>query len=328
MATATKNAPETLLEAIRYFSDPDVALAFMVAMRWPNGVKCPRCEWDKVSFLKTRRVWKCLSCKKQFSAKVGTVLEDSAIPLEKWFPAYWMLVNCKNGISSYELGRALGVSQKSAWFMLQRLRLGLQQEPSQFSGHVEADETFIGGKARFMHKDRRERAMKGRQSGMTGKIAVMGILERSEREGASRVMTQIVPTVRRYPLQMEIRKQVRQDGQSTVYTDALKSYAVPAKWGRRDLYIHKVIDHAERYADGHVHTNGMENFWSLLKRTIKGTYVSVEPFHLFRYLDEQCYRFNQRGGNDGSRFLHAIKGLLGRRLTYRALTGSEAPQTC
>ena len=325
MATE-KPAPETLLEAVTFFSDPDVALNFVANLRWPDGVTCPRCDAREVSFLKTRRLWKCKGCKKQFSAKVGTIFEDSPIPLEKWLPAMWMLVNCKNGISSYELARALGVTQKTGWFMLHRLRAATQAKSFQkMEGHVEVDETFIGGRARYMNKARLARvygegATKGR-SGRAGKVAVMGLLERHGENGASQVRTHVVANVRRHRLQARVKMNVKMDGQSTIYSDALKSYE-----GLDDTYTHKVIDHAEAYAIGNVHTNGMENFWSLLKRTIKGTYVSVEPFHLFRYLDEQCFRFNQRKGTDGSRFIDALSAIFGRRLTYAALTTAPEPQ--
>jgi transposase-like protein len=313
--------PKTLLEAVRYFSDPDVALTFFVGVRWPNGVTCPRCQSTEAGFLKTRRIWKCRTCAKQFSAKVGTVLEDSAITLEKWIPALWLLVNCKNGISSYELARALGVTQKTAWFMLSRLRLALQDKHSggKLGGEVEVDETYIGGKARNMHAGKKARVINSSRK-TAGKVAVMGLLERHATKGRSRVRLEVVPSVRRHQLQSRVERHV-EDG-SALYTDALKSYNNLGLY-----YQHQVIDHAESYVEGNVHTNGLENFWSLLKRTIKGTYVSNEPFHLFRYLDEQAFRFNNRATDDFGRFLLGLKGVIGRRLTYTALTGSELPQT-
>jgi transposase-like protein len=228
-----------------------------------------------------------------------------------------MVVNCKNGISSYEMARALGVTQKSAWFMNHRIRLAVQEgtfEP--MSGEVEVDETFIGGAARFMHKGRREAKITG--TGGAGKTAVMGLLERHGKDGHSTVRAKVVPNVRRKTLSPEVRQQVAEG--SEVFTDALKSYADLA-----DAYNHQVIDHAECYVKGKIHTNGLENFWSLLKRSIKGTYVSVEPFHLFRYLDEQTFRFNTRKVGDGTRFLHAAAGIIGKRLTYKSLTASEVP---
>jgi transposase-like protein len=310
----------------------------MIGMRWPNGIRCPRCNSENVGDLvltfpknrkgevrKTpRRVWNCKNCRKQFTVKVGTIFEDSPLGLEKWLPATWLIVNAKNGISSCELERALGVTQKTAWFMLHRIRLAMQDGSiEKFSGRVEADETFIGGKARNMHADKRNKGLvRGR--GAVGKVAVMGLLERNSPERASRVKLQVVRNVRRSHLHKEIQKQVEQG--SELYTDALASYS-----GLEEEYIHNVIDHAECYAKGHVHTNGLENFWSLLKRGIKGTYVSVEPFHLFRYLDEQAFRFNERKGSDAQRFVRAIRGIIGKGLRYAKLTGKQGgdglPQT-
>lgn len=239
-------------------------------------------------------------------------MEDSPIGLDKWLPAIWMIVNAKNGVSSYEIHRALGITQKSAWFLLHRIRLAMQAKSwsKQLSGHVEIDETFIGGKARFMHKASRKRVG---DTGFVGKVAVMGLLERR-----GEVRCQIVPNTRRKSLEPIVKAHI--EAGTNVYSDNLPSY--------RSLdeaeYIHKVIDHAERYVDGNIHTNGIENFWSLLKRCIKGTYVSVEPFHLFRYLDEECFRFNKRMGNDLYRFLEVAKCLTGRRLTFEELTAKAA----
>jgi len=327
------NWPETLQQAVVYFADPDRCLEAAISLRWPGGqVTCPTCGSPDVHFIATRRIWRCKGrphTKKQFSVKVGTIMEDSPIALDKWMVAMWLLSSAKNGISSYELSRAIGITQKSAWFMLHRIRLAMQNTPGPFKGHVEADETFISGKARNMHKGRKARVLKGRQSGVVGKIAVFGVLERNSPDRKSRVVTQVVPNIRRRSLQSELRRQVTMDGRSTVYTDALKSYEpkTPTGWRPSDLYIHKVIDHAKAYAEGEVHTNGMENFWSLLKRTIKGTYVSVEPFHLFRYLDEQAFRFNERGLTDADRFRQVANAVVGKRLTYRALTGADFPES-
>ncbi len=253
------DGPQTLLEAIRYFDDRDVAQTFMTALRWPDGKPaCPRCEAQKVSYISTRRVWTCLACRKQFTVKLGTIFEDSPIGLDKWLPAMWMVANCKNGISSYELARALGVTQKTAWFMTHRIRLAMQAgDFRKFTGHVEADETFIGGKARNMHKSRK--AKRGIR-----KVAVMGLLERHGPDRCSTVRAIMVPNVRRSKLETEIVDSV--EFGATVYTDELASYNA-----LHGPYTHRVIKHAESYANGQVHTNGMENFWSLLKRSIKGT---------------------------------------------------------
>lgn len=308
--------PTTLIEAIEYFSDPDICLDFMVNLRWPNGVTCPTCGSVDVRFIPTRRLWECKSkhAKRQFSVKVGTIFEDSPIALNKWLATIWLIANAKNGISSYEVHRAIGVTQKSAWFMLHRIRLAMQSESfGPMSGEVEVDETFIGGKARFMHKDKREAQIKGR--GSVGKTAVLGLLERHGPDGHSAVRTKVVPNTRRNSLSPEVRKNVTPG--SNVYTDALRSYD--------DLgadFIHEVIDHAEEYVRGKVHTNGIENFWSLVKRAIKGTYVSVEPYHLFRYLDEEVFRFNARQTDDPDRFRNATGSTFGKRVTYKELTGA------
>jgi len=310
-------APETLLDAVRFFSDPDVCIAYMAKARWGSidAVACPTCGRQKVHYLEARRLWQCNAkhAKRQFSVKVGTIFEDSALGLDKWLPAIWMLTNAKNGISSYEVARGLGITQKSAWFMLHRIRLAMQMGSFvKMSGQVEADETFIGGKARFMHKDRRAVRITG--TGGKDKTAVMGLLERHT-DKASRVKTHVVPTRRKRALQAEVRQHVEPG--SEVFTDSLASYE-----GLAAEYVHKVIDHAECYAKGAVHTNGLENFWSLLKRAIRGTYVSVEPFHLFRYLDEEAFRFNERTDNDGGRFLKVLRSIVGRRLTFADLTTS------
>jgi transposase-like protein len=304
----TDNLPKTLQEAIKFFSDKETCTTFMAQLRWPDGVTCPVCESKAVSYLSTRYLWKCKACKKQFSVKVGTIMEDSAIGLDKWLAAIWLIANAKNGISSYEIHRAIGVTQKSAWFLLHRIRLAMQTGTfEKLSGQVEADETFIGGKARFMHKSKREKMMKGR--GSVGKVAVMGLLERH-----GEVRAQVICDTSRETLHGEVKRHVEKGAE--LFTDAWKAYV-----GLDAEYIHQVINHAEEYVRSNVRTNGIENFWSLLKRSIKGTYVSVEPFHLFRYLDEQSFRFNTRKGKDSDRFMQAVKSIAGKRLTYEELTG-------
>lgn len=318
-----KKEPETLLEAIRYFADPDVSLNFMASLRWPDGkVKCPTCGSDAVTFLPTRRLWQCKAKhpKRQFSVKVGTIFEDSPIGLDKWFAVIWMLANDRNGISSYEVARAVGVTQKTAWFMLDRIRLAMQTRTfEKMSGEVEVDETYIGGKARFMHANKRKTKMgdstrgKGKGAGMVGKVAVMGLLERHTK----RFDYRMVENTRLAAMDTAVRQAVVSG--SNVYTDAFLSYK-----NLNTEYVHKVIDHGEAYVDGVVHTNGLENFWSLLKRAITGTYVSVESFHLFRYLDEQAFRFNNREANDRQRFTKVAGDVFGKRLTYAELTGKGA----
>ena len=304
--------PKSLQEAIVYFANPDNCIAHLVAQRWPDGVvKCPTCGGEKVNYRAHRRTWTCSShhAKREFSIKVGTMMEDSPIGLDKWLTATWLLTNCKNGISSYEIARDVQVSQKAAWFMLHRIRLAMQDEffGSKLNGEVEADESFIGGKSRNMHVSKRQRRISG--TGGKDKTAVMGLLERG-----GNIRTIVVPNRKREALQTEVRKHV--EAGAALYTDALPSYS-----GLAQDYAHAVVDHAVAYVDVRVHTNGLENFWSLLKRGIAGTYVSVEPFHLFRYLDEQSFRFNNRKVNDSSRFNRVLSQIVGKRLTFAQLTG-------
>lgn len=310
--------PKTLHEAVRYFAEGDNALNFMRRLRWPDGkAKCPRCNTENNCFMDKRKVWQCRDCRKQFTVKLGTIMEDSPIALDKWICAMWMIANAKNGISSYELHRSLGMTQKTAWFVLHRIRLAMQAGSfEKMSGHVEADETFIGGKARFMHKERKEKRKQGR--GPIAMTPVQGLLERSTRDSVSRVKLRILASTKKEEVQKDVRKYVLKG--SEVHTDALRSYQ-----GLNDEFTHNVVDHAQRYVDGHIHTNGLENFWSLLKRMIKGTYVYCEPFHLFRYLDEQAFRFNERKDDDQGRFFKVVGGTVGKRLTYSQLigTGSE-----
>lgn len=311
--------PATLVEAIRYFADAQVCHDFMVNLRWPDGVvKCHWCGSENVGFISTRRKWQCRNkeCKKQFSTKVGTIFEDSPLGMDKWLPAVWLIANCKNGVSSHELARSLGVTQKSAWFMLHRIRLAMQAgsiEGDFLRGETEADETFIGGKARNMHKGKR----KAKGTGGVGKAIVMGLLERGGKDKPSKVRAKVLPNRKKAAVQEHLRANVYRG--SEVFTDALPSYN-----GIEDEYAHQVVDHAECYVNGKVHTNGLENFWSLLKRGISGTYVSVMPFHLFRYIDEQAFRFNQRQGTDAGRFLATLLGVVGKRVTYAKLTANDA----
>ena len=309
------NKPKTLQQAIVFFSNPDNALAYMVKLRWPRGVECPTCGRKDVVFLTNQRKWQCKSvhAKRQFTAKVGTIFEDSPISLDKWLTAMWMLTNCKNGISSYEIARTIGVTQKSAWFMMHRIRLGMETIAFRQLGgknkEVEADETFIGGKAANMHAEKHARRIARTRT--KDKTAVFGLLERG-----GEVRATVVANRKRASLQPEIVKHVKEE--TPVYTDAFMSYDT-----LRSRYQHQAIDHAFGYVRGRVHTNGLENFWSLLKRSIKGTYVSVEPFHLQRYVTEQVFRYNNRKqpNGDSARFEQVASQVLGKRITYAELTG-------
>ena len=315
MDTNTPN-PTTLVEAIRHFSDPDACLNYLIPIRWPNGITCPHCGGQEHAFIASRRIWRCKGCKKQFSVKVGTVMEDSPLGLDKWLTAIWLIANAKNGISSWEAHRALGITQKSAWFLLHRIRLAMQNGSfGKLSGEVEVDETFIGGKARNMHKDKRAEKIHGR--GAAGKAIVIGVLERK-----GKVRTKVIPNTKKGTVQAEVRANVEPG--SPVYTDALASYE-----GLSPDFVHEAVDHAKEYVRGNCHTNGLENYWSLLKRCIRGTYVSVEPFHLFRYLDEENFRYNERKHTngavktDGERFVDVTGSIAGKRLTYKRLTGND-----
>jgi len=307
---STKTQPTSLIEAIRYFSDLDICTEFVAGLRWPNGPVCPRCGCVEYSYLTTRRIWKCKACKKQYSVKLGTIFEESKLGLDKWLPAVWLVANSKNGISSHELGRALGVTQKSAWFMLHRIRLAMKTGSFlRLCGEVEADETYIGGKARNMHASERKRKDIGKGRSSANKTAVLGLRQRG-----GDVVAAVLPNATSRAIQPEVHHTVRRG--STLYTDAWSAYK-----GLDADFEHEVIDHAERYVDGRVHTNGIENFWSLLKRGLHGTYISVEPFHLFRYLDERVFTYNLRDRTDYSRFEAVLSATTGRRLTYAEVTG-------
>ncbi|HEX7728063.1 MAG TPA: IS1595 family transposase [Terracidiphilus sp.] len=311
-------APKTLQEAIVYFANAENCLACMAAHRWPDGVECPTCGRKDVSYLANQKKWQCKSAhaRRQFTAKVGTIFEDSPLGLEKWLPAVWLIVTAKNGISSMEIHRALGVTQKTAWFMLHRIRKamanGSMMKIGGGGGEVEADETFIGGKSRNMHISKRARMIKNAPN--RGKAVVMGILERG-----GQIRATVVPNLSRPILHGEVHKHV--EAGTALYTDSMHSYI-----GLDREYLHQVVDHAVEYVNGRIHTNGLENFWSLLKRGLHGTYVSVEPYHLFRYLDEQVFRYNNRATKDNpltdtDRFSLVLSQVAGKRLTYAEVTG-------
>ncbi len=322
-----ENEPKTLAQAIQYFTNADNCLNYLKMRRWPSGkVACPTCGRTDVSFVPSRRFWQCKTRhpKSQFSIKTGTILEESLVPLEKWLPVMWMVANCKNGVSSWEIHRALGVTQKTAWFMLHRIRLGMKQD----FGHgpltkiggpeneVEVDETFVGGSKTNMHRDKAIRYEA--RGGASGKAVVQGILDRTARQMRAKVM----PNVKRETLQSEILKQVKYG--TKVYTDDAVAYEQGMQW----RFVHDFVNKTETYVRGRVHVNGVENFWSCLKRGLNGTYIAVEPFHLERYVDEQVFRFNNRGSkdnplNDGDRMSLLCSQLVGKRLTYAELTAKE-----
>ena len=301
--------PKTLLEAVRYFSDLSVCNDYMRRIKWPRGkIVCPKCGNDSCTELATRPKIKCnrASCQKQFSYKVGTIFEDSPLGLDKWFVAVWCIANCKNGISSHELGRALGVTQRTAWFMLHRIRKAMETGDFQkMSGEVETDESYVGGAAANMHKSKREKRITGR--GGVDKSAVQCVVQR---DGNARAF---VVDADPSNIRGNILRHVERD--TALYSDAATVVQPLA-----DQYRHSMVNHsAGEYVRDRVSTNLAECFFSLMKRTLKGTYVAVAPFHLFRYANEQAWRFNARDLNDAGRFLRALAGVLGKRLTYRQL---------
>jgi transposase-like protein len=306
----THYSPVSLVDAVRYFSDPTICESYMVRMKWPDGViRCPKCGGDNVGAIKSRRKYQCREngCRRQFSSKVDTIFEDSPLGLDKWFVAVWSIANCKNGISSCELARALKVTQKTAWFMLHRVRCAMKTRSfRKIIGEIEADESFVGGHREFQHKNKR--STYGR--GPVGKAIIQGLLERG---GEVRAM--VVADQRKRTLQGNVRANVTPG--ASVYSDTLASYV-----GLDAEYVHKMIDHTICYVLGRVHTNGLENFWSLLKRSLDGTYIAVAPEHLQRYVDAQVFRFNKRKGNDATRFLEVMLSTPGKRLTWKALTSS------
>jgi transposase-like protein len=307
-----KPFPKTLLEAVRYFADLDVARGFLAHLRWPDGIECPSCASSDISDIPSRKMFRCRLCKRQFSVKVGTIFEDSPIGLDKWLPAVWALSSAKNGISSHELGRALGVTQKTAWFMLQRIRLAMQTKGfrAPLVGVIEADETFIGGSIKNNPSRKRRKTLK---TGVWEKTAVMGLLKRGGAD-PSTVRAFVIPEAKPEYMQPAIRENIVEG--EHLMTDGHLAY--------RPLeveYDHQWVDHLKEYVRGQIHTNGIENFWCLLKRSIRGTYIKPEPKHLSRYLDEQVYRFNTRKMLDGERFATVLRAVSGCRLTWQDLTG-------
>jgi transposase-like protein len=316
---------KTLQQAIQHFADRENCRRFMVFVRWPDGTpRCPYCGSSKLTWLANANVYRCYGDhkKQKFSLKVGTVFEDSPIGLDKWLPAVWLLCNSKNGISSYELSRALGVTQKTAWFMLHRIRLAMESRSfvkmgGPASAPIEVDETFIGGKIGNMHRRKvRSKYLGAPVQGSSAKAIVMGLRDRESRK----IRAQVIPNIRRDTLQNMILDNVEK--KSKVYTDQFHGYYDLAE---KD-FVHETVNHMQEYVRGQVHTQGIENFWSLLKRGLKGTYVAVEPFHLDRYVTEQVFRYNNRATKDNpltdaDRFVLAASQIQGKRLTYAELTG-------
>jgi len=292
---------KTLQDAFSYFSDPQNAVDYVVALRWPEGVSCPTCGSKDVTYLKKRYLYQCHGKhpKRQFSPKVGTVMESSPISLGNWLIVSWMLACCRNGVSSYEIARTIGITQKSAWFMLHRLREAMTEKSISLQGEVEVDEAFIGGLSQNKHL--RKRLKK------EPKQVVLGILERG-----GRVATTIVPEATKEHIIPALKRRIEPG--TVIYSDSSQIY---------NSVAHGQVSHISgRYVEGPIHTNGIENFFSTLKRTLKGTYIQVSPYHLPAYVSEQAFRYNHRKKivyTEAQRFGDVVVGGLGKRLTWNHL---------
>ena len=307
-----ENLPKTLVGVLRYFADPQVAIDFVAFLRWQDGEPvCVHCKETGAYFLASRKIYKCKKCRKQFSVKAGTIFEESAVSLDKWLVAIWLMANCKNGISSYEMGRHLGVTQRTAWFMNHRIRTAMTVGSiEKLSGTVECDETYIGGDAKNMHSVERKRRVK-KAGSPAHKSAVLGMVQRKGKVRAQVIQSRDAATIREFVTS-------NAEAGSEVMTDEWRGYH-----NLYDQYKHEIINHSLTYVRDNVHTNSIENFWSLLKRTIKGTYVSVSPEHLQKYIEEQMFRYNEREGNDQQRFVSMIELISGKRLTWTELVSCE-----
>jgi len=294
--------PETLIEAVRYFSNPDICIEHVAALRWPHGVACPTCGRVDVSYLEKQKRWQCKSrhAKRQFSVKIGTIFEDSPLGLDKWLPAVWMIVNAKNGVSSYEIARALGVTQKTAWFMDHRIRAAMEYGTfDKLDDPVEADETYIGGKTKEEH---------GR---FNNKSAIVGVVEKKKHIGQIRAFaTKQAHASNTLPF---LRASLREG--AILHTDESKIYS-----RANQTFVHESVNHSEKeYARGAVSTTTIDGFWNLFKRSYKGTYTHLSPAHLDRYVKEHTYRYNTRMLSDGERFAEWFTKVNGRRLMHRSL---------
>ena len=293
------------MDAMAKFSNEDYAFEYVKAKRWPNGVICPRCGTMEPSFVKSRKIWRCHGCKKQFSIRLGTIFEDSPIPLGKWLSGVWLMANAKNGVSSCEVARSLEITQKSAWHLVHRIRLAMEAEPPfrLLEGTVEADETFVGGKL----DRRRHKAGRDKFGDWAHKTPVMGVLERG---GEVRAMT--IPRSSAPQLTRTVRRHVSPG--SNLYTDAHAGYY----WLKTD-YLHETVNHLDEWARGAVHTNNIECFWSLFKRSIRGTWVRPSRKHMDRYAVDQAFRWNLRETDDPGRFAELSGRVFDRRLTWQDL---------
>lgn len=312
---------KTLQQAIQYFSNELVCVEFISKLKWGDDGRpfCPKCGSDNVIGLRTRPVFKCREkgCKKQFSIKTGTIFESSPLSLTKLLTGLWLVTNAKNGISSCEVARSLGMSQSSAWHLLHRCREAMRTGSigKKLSGTIEADATYVGGKEKFKHKDKKLSTPLNPfgAHGGAGKTVVLGMLERG---GDVRAM--VVKSEHSVP-QIEAHLLRNVEEGSILSTDKHPTYSHVAI-RNPSHFDHQFVDHMVEYVKGDVHTNGLENFWTLFKRSIKGTYTQCAPFHVDRYLDEQVYRYNNRKLNDWQRFEKVVSQIFDRKLPLAVLT--------
>jgi transposase-like protein len=279
-----------LIDITKTFAAEEACLDLLEHLRWPDGVRCLKCGSEKLSRItrksrnKNRRVrlFQCLSCDYQFTPTTGTIFADSHLPLTKWFLAVGLMINAKKGLSAKQTQRDLGVGYQTAWYLCHRIRKAMEEgDLPKFTGIVEVDETYVGGKARNMHKDVRERKITG--TGGIDKAPVFGIIQRG-----GKVEAYSVRKVKKAVLVGKINDRVSTEAEMIV-SDELKSYDSLGK-----SYRHEVINHIREWVRGNVHTNTMENFWSLFKRGLMGSFHKVSVKHLPRYLAEFTYRFNNR----------------------------------
>lgn len=302
----------TLLELLKYFSSNKVCIDYLELLRWADGAKCPyeNCGHDKIFKFSNGKLYKCAKCKKQFSIKVGTIFEDSKIPLQKWYAAIYLITSHKKGISSIQLGKDIGVTQKTAWYMNHRVRHSLGWDVEEkLSGICEADETFIGGKEGNKHKSKRTEGTQGRS--VQTKTPIAGVVQRGGKVIAKKVADTQGSTLRKF-----VNENVERGSQ--LHTDEWWGYK-----GLEKLFGHSVIKHNEKeYVNGNSHTNTMEGFWSLLKRGITGIYHSMSNKHLQKYVDEFVFRYNTRQLNEADRFNLMLSGLA-THLPYKNLIQNE-----